>query len=283
MTNKEKRNGHPEDGFMQTTEMNGKVTRKIIRENIRLFKQLLSEAKGEAEYWGQEILYPKNRRRVIEWAMLMNRSYGIFCNDIEDFIARGIKQPGLSLNQYSELSGMKIVRILLDIINAFEMFNETLRNNSGDYEDELESSIKPQIDSVHINWSKNPRIIKDGVEKQDIIKLIRRKKNTISFKRKALRNMNLINDDEFEFLNFAWDIRNAMHSNFIAHKEIRYRLTDPRSGLSKEFNYDINQEIGISGHPGWILVITGRISRIMMRIIKELTGQSRPGVSPETA
>lgn len=108
--------------------------------------------------------------------------------------------------------------------------------------------------------------------KKDLIKGYKRKLNEMKFIRDTLRQHKIIDELDVRILEFTWDIRNSMHTNFIAIKDIEFDA--PGTNLNYSFQFKKGQELY---HPSDLLSfysITEQIILIQLRVLQYFNKES---------
>lgn len=238
---------------------------KVIQGNILLFKglerhltQLVDNYKSleeKAKTEPNEIL-----RR---WYNLCNENYAISRRRVSDFLCGDtITDKELNDFQYMRQVGTVLMPIILNFVNSFEYISTLLRMNSKILQKELDTIIKPQVESLNSKWFETNTSVRDSV-----IKVIKNSVQNTSKIRKALRRLNIIDDNDVRFLSFVWEIRNAMHNNFINTQKISYKLKDKETGRTLDYTIEAGKGIQFWDTPKWNIVITEMLTEIMVKII----------------
>jgi hypothetical protein len=140
-----------------------------------------------------------------------------------------------------------------------------LRLNSETVSSKLENIIKPQIDSLNNKWTETDTTIKQSV----LVVIKNSVRNTSKF-RKALKQIGIIDKEEVRFLCFVWDIRNAMHNNFVNTEKISYELKDEDTNRKLKYVLEAGQGIQFWDTPKWNIVITEKMAKLMVKVIESL-------------
>ena len=111
--------------------------------------------------------------------------------------------------------------------------------------------------------------------KKSLVRGYRRKLNEMKFIRDTLRQNDIIDELDVKILEFAWDIRNSMHTNFVAIKDIEFSA--PGTNLNYSFQFKKGQELY---HPHDLLSfysITEQIIFIQLNILQYFNNEQRHG------
>jgi hypothetical protein len=235
-----------------------------ISEQFRLFFELKEGINASNAYWTNLLSSESASKTIKDWALDMQRVFSIFHADIDDYLSNTVRNTTLSTSRYREIAGVKLVRNLLDTINAFEAYTESLRLKFPIFATEINKRITPVLTSLTESWNAPSEI------KKPLLSRVAHFETEQSYKRRALKALKVITDSDFDFMEFAWDFRNGMHNNFVALKDIHYTLRDERFGLEVEMTFKKGTTLGLPLHPILILSITDRIAFLGKTIIEAL-------------
>lgn len=187
-------------------------------------------------------------------------------HNIKDYLSGNIRNNCLSLKHYFSLSGSIISRVLIDIVNSYELMSEKLRDNSPSLRKSLEEKIneKKRLLDAWQPGESNCKKLKGECEKY-----LESKLKESAFNRSVLRSLDLISKGDVKFLTFVWDIRNSMHRNFVAHKNIEFEFEDIKTGNKIKLAFQKDEELGVK-HPKTTLIIADKVALIMMQMIKKM-------------
>lgn len=241
------------------------ISDETIQGNIALFKgleahltQLVGKYKSLEEDAGKQ---PNEILR--KWYNLCNENYAISRRRVSDYLSgQTISENDLNDFQYMRQVGTVLMPIILNFVNSYEYISTLLRLNSKSLSDQLDAIIKPQLDSLDSKWSETDKSIRNS-----IIQVIKDSVRNTSKVRKALRKMDVIDDNDAKLLSFVWDIRNAMHNNFVNTGKISYELKDKDTGRTLKYHLEAGAGIQFWDTPKWNIVITEELAEIMVKII----------------
>lgn len=244
------------------------IAYESIKLNIDLFKGL---EKNLSELVEKYILLEKEASKISnevlrKWYNLCNSNYAISRSRVSDYLSGStIINKKLTDFQYRLQVGAVLMPTILNFVNSFEYVSTLLRMNSLCLSTELENIVKPQLNSLVSKWTETDKGIRESV-----ITVIENSVQNTSKTRKALKNMKIIDDDDVTFLRFIWDIRNAMHNNFVNTRKISYQLKDKETGRTLDYTIEPGKGIQFWDTPKWNLVITEKLAEIMVKIISGL-------------
>ncbi|MFH1713011.1 MAG: hypothetical protein ABH896_02380 [Candidatus Jacksonbacteria bacterium] len=244
------------------------ISNEKINYNTFLFEELEKDLIKRIEFYKeQEIVAKSVGNKILTTCLnLSNRTYALFRRDISDYLLNTAKKNDVNEQQYYEIAGMKTCRPFLDIINAFEYITEQLYSENKQLKTAIEEKINLDIEALEkCDLSK--------ANKRKFIGLVKFNGRTQSKKREIFKKLKLINEEDYQFLSFVWDWRNSMHNNFVAHKNIEYKLKDHGLGIYY-FNFKKGNCTELKEHPKWIVVIIEKIISIMVKIIQNLKNLS---------
>lgn len=142
--------------------------------------------------------------------------------------------------QISFYIGKIAIQSFLEIINAFELSTNGLIENNESISKLLNERIDKKIALIEESWrldvnSKSKKL------KKDLINGCKRKRMEMKFIRDTLHQHKIINELDVRILEFSWDIRNSMHTNFVAIKDIEFSA--PGTNLNYSFKFEKGQEL----------------------------------------
>ena len=181
----------------------------------------------------------------------------ILLESLEKYIDKPEEQIGFYVGKIA-------IQSFLDIINAFEKSTNDLVGESILLRDLLTQRIDQKVAIIEDSW-------KDDVPKKsrrikaDVIALFRRKMFEMKFIRDTLHQDGVIDDLDKKILDFAWDIRNSMHSNYVVIKDIAFAA--PGTSLNYTFEFEKGQELY---HPTDLLSFYSMTEQIIFIQLKVL-------------
>ena len=230
-------------------------------ELIALGSCLHNEAK-----FAREFIAKKTRpESEISWfrQVLSNSIYGTFIiQNLIDNFERYKQKPEEQIRIYI---GKIAIRSFLDLINVFELSTKNLVESNTEIQMRLNERIDKRIKIIENSWKSDVnRKSKDL--KQNLIRDCKRKKYEMKFVRDTLFKHNIIDELDKKILEFSWDIRNSMHNNFLAIKDIEFSA--PGTSLNYSFSFKKGEELY---HPNDLLSfysMTEQIIFIQLKILQ---------------
>ena len=178
-------------------------------------------------------------------------------------------------DQISFYIGKIAIQSFLDIINAFEKSTNDLVGENESFSRILNDRIDRKVRLIEDGWKDDaPR--KSRKIKADVIDLYRRKVTESKFIRDSLHKTGVIDDLDKRVLEFAWDIRNSMHSNFVAIKDIEFSA--PGTSLNYSFDFRKGQELY---HPKDLLsfyMMTEQLIFIQLKVLQHFNGTTSESI-----
>lgn len=209
---------------------------RIEKENLTALGGLLHK---EALFMGQflEMRNPKNEK---EWAGSVRSDciYGTFL--IKNLLDTIDSHRELSEEQMGFYIGKIAIQSFLDIINSFEQSTNKLVSENAHLSDILRERINKKKKIIEKNWDKNSGG-KSKKVKDDLLRYYDRKIFEMQFIRDSLFQKEIIDDLDKKILEFVWNIRNSMHSNFVAIRDIEFSA--PGTSLNYSFSFKKGEEL----------------------------------------
>lgn len=209
---------------------------RIEKENLTsLGNQLHKEAMFMARFF--EARNPENEK---EWASSVRSAciYGTFL--IKNILDTIDSYKDLTEDQLGFYIGKIAIQSFLDIINAYEQSTNKLISENK----ELSGILKARVDSkkaiIEDKWDKDSGG-KSKKIKDDLLRYYDRKIFEMQFIRDSLFQHGIIDDLDKKILEFAWNIRNSMHSNFVAIRDIEFSA--PGTSLNYSFSFKKGEEL----------------------------------------
>ncbi len=236
-------------------------------------KALGDQLHKEAHFAKQFIENGKRPENEINWLKTVRSAciYGTFL----------IKNLLDSLEQYRDKSeeqigfyiGKVAIQSFLDIVNAFEQSTNNLIEDNSDISKILSVRVDQKIKLIEESWKENTNK-KSRKLKSELIRLYKRKFTEMKFVRDSLLKNKIIDDLDKKILDFVWDIRNSMHSNFVAIKDIEFSA--PGTSLNYSFKFDKGQELY---HPRDLLsffTMTEQLIFIQLKVLQHFNKLNLP-------
>jgi len=182
------------------------------------------------------------------------------------------------LNEYRHLPeeqlgfyiGKIAIQPFLEIINSFEQITNQFIDENQQFKTILDERVKEKISLLEENWENDSKG-KSKKLKSNLIFQLKHKIHEMAFIRDTLRKRKIIDNEDYEILSFAWTIRNSMHFDFTAIRDINFSYPDIKTGKVYHFNFSKGQELY---HPVDLLsyyVITEQIIFIHLKILQRFS------------
>lgn len=189
--------------------------------------------------------------------------YGTFL--IKNLLDTIEQYRGQSEEQIGFYIGKIAIQSFLDIVNAFEQSTNKLIQENSDFSEMLLDRSDQKVALIEGSWKEESNK-KSRRLKSELIGLYRKKLTEMKFVRDSLHKHGIIDDLDKKILDFVWDIRNSMHSNFVAIKDIEFSA--PGTSLNYSFKFDKGQELY---HPEDLLAfftMTRQVTFIQLRVLQ---------------
>ncbi len=241
---------------------------RINKENLTALGGLLNK---EALFMKQ-FLEMRNPRNEKEWAGSVRSDciYGTFL--IKNLLDTIDSYKELSEEQAGFYIGKIAIQSFLDIINSYEQSTNNLVSEN----DQLSNILKDRIDKkksiIEENWDKKSGG-KSKKVKEDLLRYYDRKIFEMQFIRDSLFQHGIIDNLDKRILDFAWDIRNSMHSNFVAIRDIEFSALGTSLGYS--FSFKKGEELY---HPNDLVsfyTMTEQIISVQIKILQYFNEQAK--------
>jgi hypothetical protein len=210
---------------------------KIKKEELQALGDQLHKELSFAKQFIDSGKKPKNER---QWFSSIRDVciYGTFL--IQNLISTLENYKKLSEAQIGFYIGKIAIQSFLDIINAFELSVNNLISSNSEISELLDKRIQKKIDLIGAGWKEEVNS-KSRKLKKNIEEIFRRKNREMKFIRDTLKKEKIIDELDYKILEFSWDVRNSMHNNFLAIKDIEFSA--PGTSLSYSFNFRKGEEL----------------------------------------
>ncbi len=212
---------------------------QFIIEQKNSLQELGQELHKEAEY-AKIIFDLNNPENEIEWYRSVRSTciYGTFL--IQILIDELDKYKSFSEEQIRFYIGKIAIQSFLDVINIYEKSINKLVNSNEHLSKMIQIRINKKVQILEKSWktevNRKSRDLKDS-----LVKSIKRKSFEMKFIRDTLKKNEVIDDLDYDILEFSWDIRNSMHNNFVAIKDIEFSA--PGTSLNYSFSFKKGEEL----------------------------------------
>lgn len=210
------------------------LTDNFLEKEIKSLKELGNQLNKEAVFSKRFIEKSENPDNEKEWFTSV-RSLCIFGTFlIQNLISKIGDYKNYSEEQIGYYTGKIAIQSFLDIINAFELSTNKLVDSNINLNELLDERINKKINAIENGWKEEVnRLSKDL--KKEIKTSFKRKKREMKFIRDTLKKHDIIDSLDYKILEFSWDIRNSMHNNFLAIKDIEFIA--PGTSINYSFKF----------------------------------------------
>lgn len=202
---------------------------------IELGNKLHSEAMFAKQYL--ESRNPENEKK---WAnsILSVCVYGTFLiknilDSLESYRDKSEEQIGFYIGKIA-------IQSFLETINVFERSTNDLVSQNSFLSEMLNFRINEKVRLIEASWDENSTG-KARKLKNSLIRAQKWKISEMQFIRETMYKNGVIDDLDKKILDFAWDIRNSMHANFVAIKDIEFSA--PGTSLGYSFSFSKGEEL----------------------------------------
>ena len=241
------------------------VSDKFIEIQTKQLKELGDRMNYEAQFAKQFVDSNKRPKNENNWfrsvrSITIYSSYQIklILDTLDSFRDKSEEQIGYYI-------GKTAIQSFLDIINAYEHSTNKLVKSSIEFKSLLESRIDKKIKLIEEGWKSDVNR-KSRDMKQSLIKSIERKVFEMKFIRDTLKKEGIIDSLDYKIMEFAWDIRNSMHSNFQAIKDIEFSA--PGTSLNYSFHFKEGEELYHPKDLSSFYSITKQLIFIQLKILQ---------------
>lgn len=201
-----------------------------------------------------------------KWYRLCNENYAIQRRYITDYLnGDSIDERDLEVLQYRRQMGARVMPLLLNFINAFEYILLQLPKTNLQLKTAISESTTDLKDYIKSNCPKDSD--KNTGFRQELLSMLGFRAQSVANLRKALSENGILNSNDRIFLEGIWDMRNSMHTNFIAQKDIKIDFLDMKS--KELLQYSVRKGKALYTPEWGVDVFTERLSMIMVEMINK--------------
>jgi hypothetical protein len=231
-----------------------------------LLVELGNRLGAEVKFWQQGIKASKAPTSVIEWmqSLVSSFNYGAFL--IKSALSILDDHQHIPQEQLAYYVGKIAIQPFLEVVNAFEQLANRLLDQSPKFRLVLDERAATKIALVENNWTTGATGESKKLKKQ-LIRHLKHKPHEMAFIRDTMKKEGVIDETDHAILSFAWDIRNSMHLNYTAIRDIDFEYPDIKTGKRYCFRFKKGQELY---HPDDLVsfqVITEQIIFIFLKIL----------------
>lgn len=243
------------------------LSKDFLTQERKNLEALGAKLNKEANFAQQFLDSGKNPKNELNWYSSVRSDciYGTFLiknllDSLENYSDKSEEQIGFYIGKIA-------IQSFLDIINSYEQSTIKLLDENEYLSKLVLERIAPKLKLIEGNWKKDATGKAKKIKKE-LINFYERRTKEMKFIRDTLHKEEIIDDLDKKILEFAWDIRNSMHSNFVAIKDIEFSA--PGTSLNYTFDFKKGQELY---HPHDLLSffsMTEQIIFIQFKILQRL-------------
>jgi len=173
----------------------------------------------------------------------------------------------LPKEQLGYFIGKIAIQSFLEMINSFELTMNLFIDENNQITTSLRKRIDEKIEIIEMSWNLESKG-KVKKMKSNIKRQFENKITEMAFIRETLKKEGIIDETDFKILSFAWNIRNSIHMNFCAIKDLDFKYPDIKTGKTYHFKFKKGEELY---HPDDLIsfyIITEQIIFIMLKILQ---------------
>jgi hypothetical protein len=241
------------------------LTDDFIKVEISNLKKLGNELYKLVLLSKEFIEKSERSNNVKEWFSSIRSAcnFGTFL--IQNLVSNFKDYKKYSEQQIGYYVGKIAIQSFLEIINAFELSTNRLVESNPRIQELINERIQKKIGLLENGWKSDVnRNSKDF--KKEIENGLRRKNHEMKFIRDTLMKHKIIDDLDYKILEFSWDIRNSMHNNFLAIKDIEFSA--PGTNLNYSFRFKKGEELYHPNDLKSFYSMTEQIIFIQLKILR---------------
>ncbi len=243
------------------------LSQEFLAQERKNLEALGDKLNKEVSFAQQFIDSGKRPKNEMQWfgSVRDDCIYGTFL--IKNLIDTLDKYKDKSEEQIGFYIGKIAIQSFLDIINSYEQSTIKLLEENELFYKLIRERVEPKLNLIEESWKEDVSRKAKKIKKE-IINLYERRTKEMKFIRDTLHKQGVIDDLDKKILEFAWNIRNSMHSNFVAIKDIEFSA--PGTSLNYTFDFKKGQELY---HPHDLLSfysMTEQIIFIQLKILQKL-------------
>ncbi len=242
---------------------------EFIKNEIKLFTDLGDRLGGEVSSCKKFIKESNHSQIEKEWmsGVMKSCNYGAFL--IKLLLASIDEYKHLPEEQFGLYTGKIAIQPFLEIINSFEQILNKHTDGNDSLKSLLEDRINKKVEILNKQFTGTSGETKKF--KDNLIKQLKMKIHEMAFVRDTLHKHEIIDATDRDILNFAWNIRNSMHNNFCAIRDIDFTYPDIKTRREYHWKFSKGEELS---HPtGDLIGFYIIIEQIIFILLKVLQGE----------
>lgn len=192
-------------------------------------------------------------------------NYGAFL--IKSALSTIEGHKNLPSEQLAYYVGKIAIQPFLETINSYEQLTNKLLLQNPAFKSILNKRAEAKVQIIEDSWDTCAKG-KSKKLKDSLTRHLKHKTHEMAFIRDTMKAECVIDSTDHGILSFAWDIRNSMHLNYTAIKDIDFKYPDIKTGEKYHFHFKRGQELF---HPNDLVsfqVITEQIVFILLKILQ---------------
>jgi len=211
---------------------------EFLEDQKKQLKELGDQLHKEAKFSEGFINNSKRPLNEKEWFSAI-RSLSIFGTfQLNNLISKLDDYKEYKPEQIGFYIGKNAIQSFLDIINSYELSMNKLVNSSASLGELLGQRINEKTALIDESWNASGKSKK---LKGTILNSYKNKRYEMKFTRDTLKKHSVFDNLDYKILEFSWDIRNSMHNNFCAIKDIEFSA--PGTNLNYSFSFKKGEEL----------------------------------------
>lgn len=247
------------------------LSKEFLTQERKNLEALGDKLNKEANFAQQFIDSGKPPNNEMQWfgSVRSDCIYGTFLiknllDTLDDYKDKSEEQIGFYIGKIA-------IQSFLDIINSFEQSMIKLLEENEFFSNLLRERVEPKLNLIEESWKEDVSGKAKKIRKE-LINLYERRTKEMKFIRDTLHKEGIIDNLDKTILEFAWDIRNSMHSNFVAIKDIVFSA--PGTSLNYTFDFKKGQELYHPHDLSSFYSMTEQIIFIQSKILQRLNKQN---------
>ena len=207
------------------------------RKNLHELGNALQKQASFSRSFLEDHTNPKNERN---WFLVVRdiSIHGTFT--IQNILGTLENYKEKSESQISFYIAKAAIQPFLEVINAYELSLNKLLGVSVEFQQMVSERIGKRITTIEESWT-NIANKKSKELKKDVLGRYKRLRYETKFIRDTLHKYHVISDEDVRILEFAWSIRNSMHADFVATRDIE--LSDLELAPHLRFKFMEGEEL----------------------------------------
>jgi len=248
---------------------NKMLSKEFIKNQKEQLTQLGDKLHKESIFASQLIESNKRPQNEVSWFRSV-RSIAIHGTFQIQVILQTIDSyEDKSEEQIGYYIGKTAIQSFLEIINAFEKSTNTLVVESKELKSLLNQRISEKVKIIEKGWRTDVNNASRKLKKS-LINTLERKVFEMKFIRDTLNKHKIIDPLDYKILEFAWNVRNSMHTDFLAIQDMEFSA--PGTSLNYSFKFKKGEELFHPSDLSSFYVLTEQIIFIQHKVLQHFNG-----------